>query len=318
MLPVIIPLLGLSACLPEDPDDCCYNVRLEYRYQRAGTSGANVLGYYVDSLREYVFDAHDVLRAVNNYRIPTDSGTFFSEQNLSPGLYTVVTFGNKGGYEKTGEETVNVTTRQDLRISTEGRSDRLYYGFRSFEVGRYGISRIAVDMTHAHCVLGITARWIDDTGHPAAGKQYTLNLRQAPSLYRYSPEFLVYNESDEAVFAPEKESYPLRDSRRFNYLPTVDSVVCADLSVRGTTSSGALHGEFITLRYRSDSHVLLSIRSAGEQVMKEIDLYRYFREMGIRLDYSLCQEYQLLLTIDGDRVSVGMVNVSDWDEGGML
>jgi hypothetical protein len=230
----------------------------------------------------------------------------------------VVAFGNKGGYEQTGEETVNVTTRQELQLSTEGHSDRLYYGFRCFEVGRYGISRIAVDMTHAHCLLGITARWIDRTGHPAAGRQYTLNLRQAPTLYRFTPEFLVYNEADEAVFAPEKESYPLRDSRRINYLPTIDSVAYADLSVRGTTSGKTLHGEFVTLRYRSDSHVLLSIVSAGEQVMKEIDLYRFFREMGIRLDYSLCQEYQLSLTIDGDRVSVGMVRVSDWDEGGVL
>ncbi|MDR2626435.1 MAG: FimB/Mfa2 family fimbrial subunit [Dysgonamonadaceae bacterium] len=318
MLPVIIPLLGLSSCLPEDPDDCCYNVRLEYRYRRAETPGGNVLGYYVDSLREYVFDAHDVLRAINDYRIPTGGGAFFSEQNLEPGLYTVVAFGNKGAYEQTGEEVVNITTRQDLRISTEGNSGRLYYGFRSFEVGRYGTSRIAVDMTHAHCVLGITARWVDDTGHPAAGKQYTLNLRQAPALYRFTPEFLVYNESDEAVFAPEKESYPLRDSRRINYIPAIDSVAYADLSVRGTTSGKTLHGEFITLRYRSDSHVLLSIRSAGEQVMKEIDLYRFFREMGIHLDYSLRQEDQLSITINGDRVSVGMVSVNDWDEGGVL
>ncbi|MDR0541808.1 MAG: FimB/Mfa2 family fimbrial subunit [Dysgonamonadaceae bacterium] len=341
-------LLALSSCDLGAEDDCCYNVRLEYRYQRYGTLGGNELGYYVSSLKEYVFNERDLLVAVNDYKVPHGGGDFFSEQTLSPGRYTVISTGNKNGYEQTGEEVIGETTKQELQLwldnpqsapaagafpapfaqslmsSIQGRSDRLYYGYRSFTVGEYGVSRIAVDMTHAHCVLDITARWRDNSGRPVMnGDEYYLTLSQVPSHYSLLPEFLVQGGLDRAVFDEGSELYPHNDRRRINYIPSVSRTEQACHAVQGSVSpngrGNVLRAQFVTFRYRNDSHALLCIYSANDgQVMKEIDLNRFFTEMGISLDYSLCQEYSLLVEIDGDRVTVSLIQVDDWEDGGTL
>lgn len=326
-------LPAFSSCIMEDPDDCCYNVSLEYRYQRYGTLGNNELGYYMGTLREYVFNEQDILVAINDYNVPHGGDDFFSEQNLSPGRYTVVAFGNKNGRQSTSSEEIGLATRQDLLMAMDnpqdegiqGLSDRLYYGYRSFEVAKYGVSRIAVDMTHAHCVLDVTVRWLDDSGHPLEDGNYTLTLRQVPSLYRFMPEFVVYNGLECAKFDPENEDFQLKDRRRINYIPTINRTEQVKHTILGAVVSGEgrniLYGQFITFRYRSDSHVLLSIWSDTQQVMKEIDLERFFRENGIDLDYSLWQEYGLEIEIDGDTVRVsiaGSMSVDDWEDGGEL
>jgi hypothetical protein len=200
----------------------------------------------------------------------------------------------------------------------QGRSDRLYYGYRSFSVGEYGISRLAVDMTHAHCILNITARWKDLSEHPKPGEQYTFVLRQTPSEYRFMPEFLVTGGLEPGTFDAVNEPYPLKDRRRINYVPDISRDDWVSHAVPGSMSGRELYGQFVTFRYRSDSHVLLSIWSSAGRVMKEIDLHRFFREMNLDLDHSLRQEYSLLIEIDGDTVLVGLVTIDDWDDGGVL
>jgi hypothetical protein len=81
-------------------------------------------------------------------------------------------------------------------------------------------------------------------------------------------------------------------------------------------SENILYGQFVTYRYRGDTEIYLSIYSEGKQVMKEIDLLRFFQEMGINLHYSLCQEYAIQLDINGDEVKVSLVQVEDWGDGG--
>jgi hypothetical protein len=329
-------------------ESCCYNVRLEYRYQRYGTLGSNELGFYISSLKEYVFDGNDVLIKINDYRVPHGAGDFYTEQELKPGRYTVITIGNKGENERVDQEMqtrdaqtrdaqVGLTTKQHLLLTlynpqpipqgvpydletphTQGRSDRLYYGYRSFSVGAYGVSRISIDMTHGHCVLGLTVTWKDNSGHPKQNEEYTFILEQVPSEYHFVPEFLVNNGIESGEYEAEKELYPLRDHRRVNYIPLIDRSDPVSHTAIGTINGKTLYGQFVTFRYRNDGKILLSIWSRAEQVMKKIDLNLFFRDMGIDLNHSLFQEYNLQIEIDGDTVRIGLVRVDDWEDGGEL
>jgi hypothetical protein len=347
--------LLLPSCLLEDPDDCCYNVSLEYHLKRYGTLGENELGYYVHTMNEYVFDERNVLIAINNYDVPHGDGNFFSEQELKKGRYSVVTFGNRSDNEvveldgdipatgatlrdaENGEVAIGTTTMDNLILHLEhpfaspqdvpyasetynvqGASAPLYYGYRSFEVGEFGISHLSMDMTNGHCLMGITAKWIDNSGHPLAGEQYTFVLKHAHAKYHFKPEYLVNNGIDPDTFIVDKELFPINDNRRINYIPNIDKRDLADHVKIGSVNGNTLSGQFTTFRYRTDSHVLLSIWSSTGKVMKEIDLYRFFQETGIDLDHALWQEYNLQIEINGDEVRVGMVQIMDWEYGGDL
>jgi hypothetical protein len=326
---VALHFFALLSCLPENDGDCCYNIRLEYHFQRYGDKESNEIGYYIDSLREYIFNENEILAAVGEYRVPV-GGKCFSEANLRQGKYTVVTFGNDRrppvGW------TIGQTSLQELEMTVDGalfraddpaqnsrhNGDRLYFGYRNFTIAEYGVSRVAVDMTHAHCVLNVDVRWIDRSGHPYSGDNYNFTLRDVPSFCLFEPEFVVRNGLEGSLFLPEEQEWLSVDRRRINYIPTVGQDRLVDHAHRGNISNGVLHTELITFRYRSDSHVLLSVFRNSSRVMPEIDLYRFFRENGIDLNYSLCQEYHLSIEVNGKQVKVSLVNVDDWEDGGTI
>jgi hypothetical protein len=346
----VLSMLVFQACL-DDSEVCCYNLRLEYRYTRNGALGNNEVSYYSPNLREYIFDSRDILVEINTFKVPLGTQQFVSEQVLAPGRYTVITFGNKNGYELISREEIGHTTKDELLMAInheqsspevsliasrvnalrakedglpetteiQGSCDRLYYGYRSFEVADFGVTRIPIDMTHAHCILNLTVRWLNSTVHPSPSEDYVMVLRQVPALYHFMPENVVVDGLDCYAFHPENAPYSfIGDWARINYIPEVnpDDEVCH--AIKGTVSDKTLFGQFVTFRYRTDSHVLLSIYTSSEMVMKEIDLHRFFQELGINLDFSLCQEYNLLIEISNDNVQVGLVTIDDWEDGGML
>jgi hypothetical protein len=347
----VLSMLAFQACL-DDSEVCCYNLRIEYRYTRDGALGGNEVSYYTPNMREYIFDSRNILVAINIFKIPLGTQEFFSEQKLPEGRYTVITFGNKNGYELINHEEIGRTTKDELLMAInhaqtspevsqvvsrvnalranqdglpetteiQGASDRLYYGYRDFEIGPFGVTRIPVDMTHAHCILNLTVRWLNSTVHPSPAEDYIMVLRQVPALYHFTPENVVVDGLDCYAFHPENAPYSfLGDRARINYIPIInpDDEVCH--AIKGTVSDKTLFGQFVTFRYRSDSHVLFSIYTSSEMVMKEIDLHRFFQELGIDLDFSLCQEYNLLIEIAGDNtVNVGLVTIDDWEDGGMI
>jgi hypothetical protein len=331
----------------DDSDECCYNVRLEYRYQRYGTLGGNELGFYVRTLKEYVFDAHDVLVTINDYDVPHGGGDFFSEQTLAQGRYTAITIGNKGDSEQIDKginenavlrsEEIGVTKKGDLLLrlnnpqgkpeeapyagetpNIQGRSNRLYYGYRNFEVGEFGVTRVAVDMTHTHCVLGLSVIWADASGHLRQGEVYTFVLQQTHTEYHFMPEFLVSNGLEAGTFNSAAELFPQKDRRRINYIPEVNQGNFGYYTAAGAVTGRMLYGQFITFRYRNDSQIWLSIWSTSERVMKPIDLVRFFHDIGIDLDHALWQEYDLQIEINGDEVRIGLVRVDDWEDRGEL
>ena len=341
LLLLCLAIMSVSCDIGSDVCDCPYNVQLEYRYHRDGLFGSNELGYYVSSLKEFIFDERDVLIASTSYEVPHGSSEFFSEQAFQPGRYTVITWGNWYSYETAAKEAVvGVTTKQELLMfinhpqtnekskavvdtaTVQGYSDRLYYSYRSFTVREFGITRIAMDMTNAHCLLNISAVWNDASGHPHTGGEYYFILRQTPSIYHFTPEALVRNRMHPNDYDGQ-DDYLHNDNTHVNYIPResrTDNVVHVS---RGTIASegrrNVLYTQFITFRYRNDAHVMLSIALAdGQPVTKEIDLCRFFSDIGINLSYALLQEYNIRLEITGDRVLVSLVTVDDWDDGGML
>jgi hypothetical protein len=339
LLLLCLAIVPASCDIGSDICDCPYNVQLEYRYHRDGLFGYNELGYYVASLKEFIFDESDILIAANSYNVPHGSGEFLSEQMFQPGRYTAITWGNWYSYETAVEEAVvGVTTKQEMLMfmnhpqdnskaaadtaSVQGYSDRLYYSYRTFTVRDFGITRISMDLTNAHCLLNISAVWNDASGHPRIGDDYFFVLKQTPSLYHFTPEALVRNRTHPNEYDGQ-DDYLHNDNTHINYIPRESRSENVVHVSHGTIASegrrNVLYTQFITFRYRNDAHVSLSIILAdGQPVTKEIDLCRFFNDIGINLNYALLQEYNIRLEITGDRVLVSLVTIDDWDDGGML
>ncbi|MDR1881939.1 MAG: FimB/Mfa2 family fimbrial subunit, partial [Prevotella sp.] len=153
-----------------DSGELCPGVRLEYRYNRENTTGENLLSQYVRTIDEYVFDSDSILVSVGSLPGTSWFGPFVSELDLPPGRYIAVAWGNRDGRSFTEQTPVpGVTTLRDLELlfdspyedgsDLRNDSERLYYGYRTFSVTARDVSRIPVDMTHAHCELHVTVIW---------------------------------------------------------------------------------------------------------------------------------------------------------------
>lgn len=332
--PVYILTLILSACMmyacdiDDDMQVCEYNTRLTYRYDREQTAPVSVLDRYVQSLDEYIFDAGGVLIQVN--RLPGSScfGEYVSETNLPEGNYSVITWGNRGEPSKVNKAEIGVTKRDEMLLNLNSPvtradiyqqdSERLYYAYRTFSVQKYGVSKVNVDISHSHCVLDITVRWKNSNEIPTYGNYYML-LKQLPAQYGFMPEYRFKDRLCN-LHNPTEDEYPKDTKEALHYITRV----YGDRQLQVHRKDVALNGrqfntQFVTYRYRNDSHELLSIYAAdGTQIMKEIDLHTFFREMNIELDTNLRQEFEINIEIDRNKVIVGLVEVGDWEEGGTI
>jgi hypothetical protein len=125
-------------------------------------------------------------------------------------------------------------------------------------------------------------------------------LRDVPSRYGFFPG---YSTGNDAVI---------------NYIPVVHDRerLVTRREVAGMKSK-RLRGEIITYRLSSDCHPVLTIHDGGKQLEREIDLHKFFTELGIRLDEVLRQEYQIGIEIGSDRVVAFLITSSllDWNDG---
>lgn len=322
----------LTACdINDDVEECQYNTRLIYQYDREYTASTNVLSQYVQSLDEYIFDANGVLVQINKLPGYSCFGKYVSETNLPEGKYSVITWGNMGDFSKVNQAQIGVTKREDMLLNLDNaysplratayqsNSEKLYYAYRTFSVEKYGVSKVEVDMSHSHCVLDITVRWKKAEETPASGNYYML-LKQLPTQYAFMPEY-KFKDKHVAIHKPEEDEFPKDTDETLYFITTVYGSQQLKTYRQDVVMNGGrlLNTQFVSYRYRSNSHELLSIYAAdGTQVMKEIDLYRFFRDMDIELDTNLRQEFQINIEIDGNTVIVSLVEVGDWDEGGTI
>lgn len=297
-------LLLVSCTFQDEPAVCPFNVRLEYWY--AGYAYENRLPVRVDNLREYLYDGSGNL--VQTKELRGDSLTGY-QATLPPGDYTLVAWGNlenkaSGSLILSENNKIQNTTLccspYNLVNNCHANTERLYYGSASFTVPPSGVVNQRVYVSHAHANLKITVYW--RIPRPDLKGTLRMHLRTVPSEYG----FWVGHD------------IPASNGAGPHLIPYINDVL-ADHETRAAVDyNDDVIGEFVTHRFTGDTHPLWSLSCNGTQIVKELDLQRYFKKSSIDLDHNVEQEFHLLVIIEENQTIVTEISGTDWDEGGVL
>jgi len=294
-----------SCSFEDEPGLCPYNVRLEYHY--AGAPDVDNLSAYVDQLCQYIFDEDGRLVEAD-----TLSGQEMYEWKgtLEAGHYTVVTWGNLGTEQQFVPMQLGETHLEEAGLSAviegtsqegRGNTSRLYFGYRVLDVNSGESLHRKMYVTHAHASLHITVRWDEGLTPPASGR-FSMKLRGIPAEYMYKAGTEIpLSNADGAYTMPQT-----------GFLHTNHSIRAA------MNYENEVVGEFVTFRYTTATHQMLSLYREEQQIMKELDLERFFRKLPIGLDENTEQEFRLLVLIQKDKITVSEMGATDWEEGGGL
>lgn len=308
----ILFLLLLTACQIEpEMEQCPYTARLEYWYTGSGGTTVNILPNYIYTLNEFIFDSEGILRQVFTRRARKGVA---AELDLPPGKYTLVTWANADSLSLLSGAELNVSRLPELLLYPDNgvtrslspwqeNTNRLYYGYATFTIGEHGVTRQRIDMTHSHLRLGVTIKWKGSA--PQDSGNLIMTLSNVPAGYRFMPEFEITGSSQDSYrYIPAKpDQYPL-----VNYRQNVRQDIMRQVQ-----------GEFITHRLKDDTHPVLCLYDGSKALIKEVDLYKYFRTMQIDLDQNLCQEFDIVVEVDEyGSIAVFSAVVSDWIDGGTV
>ena len=315
----ILFVVILSSCDIDAPlPDCDYNARLEYWYVFTGTD--NEIPDYVDTMNEYLFDADGILRQV---RLLEGDSLLAHELTVSPGTYTLVSWGNLDGRSRIAPAVIGQTRLPEIRLEHndsdfsplergqgvcqyQENNEPLYYATDILEVPRSGIIRKRVNTTHAHALLRVTAKWLRDI--PANTKDFAFTLRGIPAAAGFDVAERVNTSVDN------------RTGEQWTYaIPRMDeTTLCdhrADASMRPNRT---VTGDLITYRYTDNTRLLFRIWAGDRPLIREVNLTEFFRAMSIPFTRNIRQEFSIVITIDGDNISVSFAGVSDWEDGGTI
>lgn len=332
-------LVFMSCDIEFEHETCDYNLEIVYWYDAEMTAADNKLSSVVFSLDEYIFDEDGILFAWR--KVPMDEcyGGYVSEGTLPPGRYSVITWGNRSDINNPNDAVVGVTRREDMLLfvdcmysgsrgtrtgNLQDNGDRLYYTYRTFTVPETGVTRIKAGMVHSHLVLKYRIRWRGKA--PENTKDFYTDLTPASSTYGFMPEFRYLGNTCN-YHDPEKDDYRQISMENRHKITTVfdnrRNHHRIDVNMNG---SKHIYGEFVTYRLRNTTPITMALWSAGMnnsgdplQIMKDVDLQRWFYDKGIELDRNLKQDFYLDFEILEDgRVIVSEMEVGDWTEGGYL
>ena len=304
-----------SCTFGDDLDPCPYNVRLDYWY--AGSGVENTLPIYVDNLQQYLFDGGGRLLSVTTLRGDSVTGW---QGNLPDGDYTFVLWGNISDGEKALEtveneigedndinkedmnmETMILTSRRDgVPPAYRENTDRLYYGISSLTIQGGMTQRRRVYLSHAHASLSVTVVWQTEE-RPGEGV-YRMRLKGVPSTYGFRGGMEEAVPSGDGIYT----------------LPRVDRPVTYHETRASLNYENEVMGQFVTFRYTAATHPLWSLWCDGNQVVKDLDLYRFFQKLPMNMDTNMEQEFDLVVTVYEDKVVVTQAGAADWDEGGAI
>ncbi|MDF9831246.1 FimB/Mfa2 family fimbrial subunit [Parabacteroides sp. PF5-6] len=319
----MILTLPTSCAVDTEVLTCSYNVELEYWYTREWTKEENMVANYIYRINEYVFDQSGLLYQINELPVGSGKRAFVSTLTLPDGEYTAVAWGNLSRLEQGWEPEIGTTTLEEARIrlsapyATEqaawgdteehGNIDPLYYGYTTFSVRGDKPQRLRVGMTHAHLLLEVVVKWARNA--PANTRDFSLELRDVPAVYGFFPE---YTESKSAASTnpithriPEVMEKGTGHTRDYRLKATMDI-------------ARALKAEFVTNRLTDQSHPLFTVYAGEQQLIKDLDLEKYFRTMQLGLSRNLRQEFRIQVMIYDDRVEVSPMVFSDWENGGTI
>lgn len=310
-LPCLLAVLLASCSFGDEPALCPYNTRLEYWY--AGNSSVNELPVYANRLQQYLFDSEGRLLQCDTLK--GEMLTRWSGE-LEPGKYTVVVWANM---QESGKESVSVLPEGEDRLSdltlsavkkevTEGvtagyrsNTGRLYYGTATFTVEPGLSASRRVYLSHAHAALKVTVVWRIDP--PPPGGTYRMRLKYVPALYG---------------FVKGWES-PLPSGDGEYTVPRIDINTMVNHETSAAMNyDGDVAGSFVSFRYSGSSHPTWSLWRDGEEIVRGIDLYKFFHDpkININLDENIAQEFDIVITIYEDKIIVSLAGTSDWYEGG--
>lgn len=328
LLSFVLTMVIPSCNIDGDLEECPYNARLEYWY--TGTGQANVLPSYIFQMKEFVFDSLGVLRHIKELG---GKKNVAAELDLPPGRYTLVAWGNPDSLSNLNEATVGQSKLSDILMyannpaQDETRAmnipllqqgtETLYYGFASFTILPRGVTRQRIDMVHAHLKLDVTVKW-KGKAPTDAGDMY-MSLSGIPSVYTFLPKYEVKG-SAYSTYSTATDGTATR-SGVWYYIPE-EPDDCPLITVKRPVKmdiTRTVNAIFTTYRIRGDDHPVLRLYGGGRQLLKDIDLYKYFRTMQIDLDENLRQEFSLVLEVDANGgVIVSSATVSDWIDGGAI
>ena len=314
---LLILISLVSSCqMMDERDLCCYNVQLNYRYYR---SGKNELGTRVQTMKHFLFNSDSILQEV--YDVSGDAVKKL-EVIIPSGDYTMVSFANIGTPSFFNNFVVGQSKMSEFELyidnlNSEGyqdNSERLFFAYRNFSVAKSGIKYYIVDCTHAHNILTINVKWKNQ--QPPTSDRYRMELTNVHGNYQFLAEKYVIIGSLKAGESGLPES-------------TTDRVVHVIPEPMGKTvehrvdgrfkPNGNLEGSFITYRYTNQRIPVFHLYGDdGNLLMKEIDLSTFFQQQGWELTMNIEQEFDLTMTIDGDKVYVSSTNIADWEDGGTI
>ena len=309
-------LFTFSACqMIDEKDLCCYNVQLNYRYYR---KGKNELSTRIQSFKHFLFNSDSVL--VNVYDV-SGQATSKLELIIPSGDYTIISFANIHTASRMQKFVIGQSRMDDLELfidnlSSEGyqeNSERLFFAHRRFRIEKSGIKYYIVDCTHAHNVLTINVKWKKQS--PPASSRYIMELTKVPGNYQFPVERFVTIGS----LKTDNNEIPESTNNRVVHAIPEPLGKTVEHRVNGKFKpNGSLEGAFITYRYTNQLIPTFCLYGDNGALMKEIDLTKFFQQMGWELTLNIEQEFDLTMTIDGDNVYVSSTDIADWEDGGTI
>ena len=309
-------LYMFSSCqMMDERDLCCYNVQLNYRYYRAGK---NEMSSRVSSMKHFLFNSDSILQEV--YDVSGDAVKKL-EVIIPSGDYTMVSFANIGEPSFLNDFIVGQSKMNELELyidnlNSDGyqdNSERLFFAYRNFSVAKSGIKYYIVDCTHAHNILTINVKW--KNASPPSSSRYMMELTKVPGNYQFPVSRWV------TIGSFKSEDNKIPESTSLLVVHSIPEPLERDVEHQTQARfkpNGNLEGTFITYRYTNQRIPTFCLYGDNGALMKEIDLTKFFQQMGWELTLNIEQEFDLTMTIDGDKVYVSSTNIADWEEGGTI
>lgn len=144
---------------------------------------------------------------------------------------------------------------------------------------------------------------MEDEERPEAGGTYRMQLKDIPARYDFIKGWETDIPSGDGVYA----------------IPGISNNTLVNHETKAAmTYDQEVEGQFATFRYTCSTHQLWSLWRNGKQIVKELDLHKFFSSLPMDMNRNIKQEFDILISIYKDKITVTFASASDWSEGGVI